>query len=569
MYKKQFNADLDAYLQAKGLSKKTNVAYSEFEDYHYQTALGLGGKGVDPRDLADFLSQRPGYEKALVTGPGFVSVKFKLAPSLASPAKPQKVVVDYCGVNVAKKMHIGHIRSMFIGDYIARLHEKNGDEVVKVNHIGDWGNQFGYLLRYIQKNKLEGELSNEKLTEYYKLANALNATDPQFAQESASVAHQLQNNLDPALHELWKKCVGISMSEAEKTFQALGVKMSLADTQGESFYAPLCQGVLEDLLEKKIAQKSEDGSMVIFFDKKSPLVIQKSNGNFLYALYDLAALKWRQENLNPDKIVYVVDKRQALHFEQVFDAALRAGYVKAGVALEHVGFGTILDQNKKPLKTKSGDALYLEDLLAEGKAILGQSEYFQNLALGPAAKQEILDKSIVGGLKFYDLKFNKNQDYIFDWKFVLNFSGGSAPYIQNAMTRIDSIFYKLGRDAEIETALDWDEKWSPAERGIIFQTQKCAEIVSESTQGYASQALCESASRLCQLFHAYYESEMVIGSPDQEKKLSLLNLVYHSLKESVDALGIDYYACSQKLMAKARAEGLAPAASVKAKPSGV
>jgi len=548
MYKEQFQKDLESYLKIKGLDKKVNISYSDFEDYQYQTPIAISNKDIDSQDLATYLLQHKHYDSVSITGKGFISVKFKLTNVSSTLVKPLTVLVDYCGVNVAKKMHIGHIRSMFIGDYITRLHEKNGDTVIKMNHIGDWGNQFGYLLNYIQKNNLEDTLTNEKLTEYYKLANALNTNDPEFSKESEKVAYELQNNLDKNIHNLWKKCVNISMIDAEKTFKELGIKMTLEDTQGESFYAPFCHDVLNDLLNKGIAQKSEDNSVVIFFDKKSPLVIQKSNGNFLYALYDLAALKWRQENINPDKIVYVVDKRQSLHFEQVFEVAKKAGYVKESVILQHVGFGTILDKNKKPLKTKSGATLYLEDLLDDGKSILANSEYFQNLE--EELKPEVLNKSIIGGMKFYDLKFNKNQNYIFDWQYVLNFSGGSAPYIQNAMTRIDSIFFKLGIDVENKTQLDWNANWNQAEQKIIFQTQKCLEIIQDSTKDYPSQTLCEHIGNLCQLFHKYYESETVIGSEEQDKKLNLLNYVFHSLKDNIDVLGIDYYACKQKLLNK-------------------
>lgn len=548
MYKQLFYKDLENYLLSKNLNKKINVSYSDFEDYQYQTSIALSNKEINPEDLLTYLQNQSHYEEVKVTGKGFVSVKFKLHHIESEQKKSQKVIVDYCGVNVAKKMHIGHIRSMFIGDYVVRLHENNGDEVIKFNHIGDWGNQFGYLLNYIQKNKLEQTLDNQLLTEYYKEANKLNKDNPEFAKESEEIAYKLQNNLDKNIHDLWEKCVAISMSDAEKTFHELGIKMTLEDTKGESFYAPFCKEVLKDLLDKKIAQKSEDGSVVIFFDKKSPLVIQKSNGNFLYALYDLAALKWRQENINPDKIVYVVDKRQALHFEQVFEVAKKASYVKEHVQLQHVGFGTILGKDKKPLKTKEGDALYLEDLFLEGKGILLNTEYFQKME--PEIKEEIIDKSIVGGMKFYDLKFSKNQDYIFDWQYVLNFTGGSAPYIQNAMTRIDSICFKLGIDVEKQEPLKWSELWSKEEKEMIFQTQKCTEIVQASTDEYASQTLTENIIKLCQLFHKYYEGETIIGHPQQDKKLNLLNHIYHSLKDNINVLGIDYYSCKQKLLAK-------------------
>ena len=352
MYKKEFYKDLEDFLKSKNMEKKINVSYSDFEDYQYQTSIALSNKDIDPKELMEYLKTKGTYEEVTVTGKGFISVKFKLKEQNEISTQTQKVLVDYCGVNVAKKMHIGHIRSMFIGDYVTRLHESNGDEVIKMNHIGDWGNQFGYLLNYIMENHLEENLDNQKLTEYYKAANQLNKDDIEFSKRSEDVAYKLQNNLDKNIHNLWKKCVAISMSDAEKTFHELGIKMTLENTQGESFYAPFCKDVLKDLIEKGIATKSEDNSVVIFFEKKSPLVIQKSNGNFLYALYDLAALKWRQENINPDKMIYVVDKRQALHFEQVFEIAKKAGYVKENVILQHVGFGTILGKDKKPLKNK-------------------------------------------------------------------------------------------------------------------------------------------------------------------------------------------------------------------------
>lgn len=548
MYKKEFYKDLEDFLKSKNMEKKINVSYSDFEDYQYQTSIALSNKDIDPKELMEYLKTKGTYEEVTVTGKGFISVKFKLKEQNEISTQTQKVLVDYCGVNVAKKMHIGHIRSMFIGDYVTRLHESNGDEVIKMNHIGDWGNQFGYLLNYIMENHLEENLDNQKLTEYYKAANQLNKDDIEFSKRSEDVAYKLQNNLDKNIHNLWKKCVAISMSDAEKTFHELGIKMTLEDTQGESFYAPFCKDVLKDLIEKGIATKSEDNSVVIFFEKKSPLVIQKSNGNFLYALYDLAALKWRQENINPDKMIYVVDKRQALHFEQVFEIAKKAGYVKENVILQHVGFGTILGKDKKPLKTKEGDALYLEDLLIEGKNILSNSEYFQKME--EEIKNEVLEKSIIGGLKFYDLKFNKTQDYVFDWQFVLNFSGGSAPYIQNAMARIDSIFHKLDKEIYDDSNLNWKDEWNKDEKEIIFQTQKCKEIIEDSKDDYASQTLSENIIKLCQLFHKYYESEMVIGSEKQEKKLNLLHHVYHSMENSIKILGITHYECKQKMLNK-------------------
>ena len=554
MYKKIFYNDLENYLKEKELNKKIVISYSDFEDYQYQTSIALSNKEIDTVDLMNYLSKKENYESVSVTGKGFISVKFNLLKFEQEQKEKKTILIDYCGVNVAKKMHIGHIRSMFIGDYITRLHESNGDNVVKINHIGDWGNQFGYLLNYIQKNNLENNLNNELLTEYYKVANKLNKDDEKFCKESEMIAYKLQNNLDINIYNLWKKCVDISMADAAQVFNELNIKMNLSDTKGESFYAPFCNNVLKDLLDKGIAKKSEDNSVVIFFENKSPLVIQKSNGNFLYALYDLAALKWRQEHINPDKMVYVVDKRQSLHFEQVFEIAKKAGYVNHDVELQHIGFGTILGKDKKPLKTKEGDALYLEDLLNDGKEILKKTEYFEKLEND--IKPEILQKSIVGGMKFYDLKFNKTQDYIFDWQYVLNFTGGSAPYIQNALTRIDSIFYKLNLDVNNKAKLDLSLMWSKEEKEIIFQTIKCAEIVKDSMNDYASQTLSENIIKTCQMFHKYYEGDVIIGSKEQDKKINLLNHIYHSIKDNIDILGIESYDCKQKLLERIKKKKL-------------
>lgn len=551
-YKEIFEFHLNEYLKSTNYNKKIGVSYSDFDDFQYQTSIGLvlkkENKEFNPEEIKKFLEKnyQSFYENISVTGPGFISVKFNLLNIKNEPAKPKKVIIDYCGVNVAKQMHIGHIRSMFIGDYIVRLHEKKGDNVTILNHIGDWGNQFGYLLNYILENKLEKDLTNKNLTQYYKEATLLNKESVDFANKSAEIAYKLQNKTDKDLVKLWEKLVNISMIEADKTFKEFNLKMSLDHTQGESFYAPLCKDVLYELLNKQIAQKSEDGSVVCFFEKKSPLVLQKSNGNFLYALYDLAAIKWRAENVNPDKIVYVVDKRQALHFEQVFEIAKKANFIKPEVELLHVGFGTILGADKKPIKTKEGDSLYLDDLLSEGKEKLLKTEYFQKL--NENLQEPVMMKNIIGGMKYHDLKFNKTQDYVFDWNHVLNFSGGSAPYIQNAMVRIDSIFEKLGLNMNMENSLDLDKNWNEMEKKIIFQCQKTEEVISFSENDYTSQAICENIIKICQLFHSYYEQEYIIGHKEESKKLELLNYIYSSLDKFTDVLGIESYPCQQKML---------------------
>lgn len=549
MYKKKIEIDLNTFLKSKNYDVLPNVSYSDFEDFHYQTSVGFSLQKKYPEfnldELVQFLKDTNNYKDVKLTGKGFISLKFNLANQELVNSTSKKIVVDYCGVNVAKQMHIGHIRSMFIGDFIVRLHEYNQDEVIIHNHIGDWGNQFGFLLNYIKKFGLENDLTNKKLTQYYKEAYALYNNDEKFAKESANIAYALQNHQNIDLTNLWEKLVNISMLEAKKTFEEFNLKISLNDTKGESFYAPFCKDVLEVLLKKKIAIKEADGSVVVFFDKKSPLLLQKSNGNFLYALYDLAAIKWRVENLNPDKILYVVDKRQALHFEQVFEVANKAGFTNDNVELSHIGFGTILGKDKKPLKTKSGESLYLDDLLIEGKKRLLENIHF--VEMDEKFKEDILNKTIIGGMKYYDLKFNKPNDYIFDWDHVLNFTGGSAPYIQNAIVRIDSIFYKKWGVNYKLSEVNWSHNWSNDEQAVLFQCQKIDEIINDLVNTYASQQLATEMITLCQLFHKYYESEKVLGSKDEDFKLQLLNYIQEHLIKCCNILGIEHYSCQNKL----------------------
>lgn len=553
-YKKLLQNHLEDFIKAQKINQPVVVTYSDFEDFQYQTPIALTLKKTikdfNPEIIVDYLKNNHGdiYEEVKVTGPGFISVKFKLAEQTKELIKPKKVLVDYCGVNVAKQMHIGHIRSMFIGDFAVRLHEALGDEVVIHNHIGDWGNQFGFLLNYIIKNNLQTSLTNKNLTQYYKDAYLLNTNDPVFAEQSSIVATQLQNKSDNNLVALWEELVNISMQEAEKTFKELDLKVSLEHTQGESFYAPFCHNILIDLIDQKIATKNEDGSVVVFFNDKSPLVLQKSNGNFLYALYDLAAIKWRNDNVQPDKMIYVVDKRQALHFEQVFSVAKQAGFVKAHIDLLHLGFGTILGKDKKPLKTKEGESLYLDELFEQGKNILLQDKHFVDMPID--IKHEILNKTIVGGMKYYDLKFNKQQDYIFDWEHVLNFSGSSAPYIQNALVRIDSIFTKNNMNVENIHEIDWNAPWNQLEKEMIFRCQKTNELIESSENNYTSQAITEHAIKVCQLFHKYYESEKILGHTNEENKLKLIGKIYNTLQDICSTLGIQTYRCQQQMLKK-------------------
>lgn len=521
------------------------VSYSNHEDYHYQSSILFSLKKIyrhlNPQSVAHQLLEKypQYYEKVDITGKGFLSVKYKKFNESVE-IEPQHIIVDYCGANIAKEMHIGHIRSMFIGDYVARLNKFWGHNVTLINHVGDWGNQFGYLIHYLMSNSIT-EYTNKDLTEHYKAAYELYKTNTDFAEKSNQVAYQLQHKKSAKILAVWENMREVSLNAAQETFSQFGLLMNKDNTQGESFYADKCAGLLNYLLNKGIAKKSEDNSVVVFFEDKSPLVLQKSNGNYLYALYDLAALNYRIHELKANKIIYVVDKRQSLHFEQVFDIAQQLGWAN-NTQLIHLGFGTILGKDKKPLKTKEGQSLYLDVLVQEGKSILSAQEHYESMP--EAMKDVILNDTIVGGMKFYDLKFNKQQDYIFDWDYVLNFTGNSAPYIQNAYVRIDSIFYK--KFGALEADLSYDNNdYTQEEQRILFECYKIKELVT--FEDYASQILTEQTMKVCQLFHKYYDSEKILGHQQEDKKLSVIGTVKNSLTLAAHILGIPLYTCQAKM----------------------
>lgn len=553
MYKSIISQDISNYLSLKNLTAVIELSYSSFEAYHYQSSILFqfkNDKTFNSQSLVDYLIETGHYDDVAITGKGFLS--FKLDLNIQPPiieSKKQTVIVDYCGVNVAKKMHIGHIRSMFIGDFVARSHINKGDIVIAYNHIGDWGNQFGFLLNYIKQNNLSNHLDNKKLTEYYKAAYeqytlSKESEDKSFQIESDQVAYELQHYQNEDTLSLWKKCVDISLLDLEDTLEEFNLKMKISDTKGESFFAHFGNDIINDLMEKGLAVVDSDNSVYVPLENDKKMVIKKSNGTFLYALYDLAAIKWRVETHNPDKIIYVVDKRQSLHFDTVFKIAKKAGYAGNSTQLIHLGFGMIVGDNNKPIKTKEGKSLYLSDLLEQGKSILLESPHFSSLK--EPIKSEILNKTIVGGLKFYDLKFSNHQDYLFDWKHVLNFTGGSAPYIQNAYVRIDSIFYKkYGNDTPDISLVN--KGHNDLEKSLLFNIMKTYEIIDDMSSNYQSQYLTNQLVTLCSMFHKYYESDKILGHIDEDKKLSLINEIKNVIEKGCFLLGIETYQCINKM----------------------
>ncbi len=544
-----YHLDIQKIIFKNFPQKNIKVTESSYQDFDYQ--INLQNLNSDEIEILKHnISSLDFFMNYFVTN-SFLSIKVKPKNFLFEKNPKQKIIIDYCGVNVAKQMHIGHIRSMFIGDMIANYHLMKNDDIIIYNHIGDFGNQFGYLIHYMKNiknlniNDLE-HIDNKELTQYYKEAfSQYQEKDSGFLLSSQKVMQDLYSKHIPTV-QYWQKIVDISLKQADVFFKKFNLHMTLEHTKGESTYFDQCLPMLHQLIDKKIAIK-ENGCIIVKL-KDSTVVLQKSNGLYLYPLYDLCAIEERAK-LNPDKIIYVTDKRQFLHFQQVFEIASKAGIISSH-QLKHIAFGAILGADKKPLKTKSGESLYLDDLLSQGSEELHLNSYFSSLKnklnhhgnLADDYISEIQEKSLIGGLKFYDLKLNVEKDYLFDWKQVLNFQGNSAPYLQNLINKIDSICLKSNEHSDHDIySIDWPDE----EKKILLECQRL-HFLQHHLEGYASSDLIQKTMKLSQIFQSYYQKNKVIGSEKESEKLLLISYVKETIEHSLKILGIQTYDCEEK-----------------------
>lgn len=540
-------SDINTALSIKGLPALQSISYSNYHEYDYQSSLFLKhSKLPDLKNFQDFiidyLYKTGHYLSVSITGKGFLSLQMNPSCVLHSNAslidkKSQTIVIDYCGVNVAKKMHIGHIRSMFIGDYIANHHQYIGDTVIKYNHIGDWGNQFGYLLQYIidyiSPDELE-TLNNNDLTKIYKEAYTLYCADESFKTKANLASISLYNH-DEAYLNLWNKCCSISIKEMNNTTNFFKLGIDESHIKGESQYFQTLPYLEKELLSSGLFTIGEDGSIVYISDKKTPLLIKKSNGAYLYGMYDLAAIKERLKKHNPDKIIYVVDKRQADHFKCIFEISNKMGWTK-NCQLQHIAFGFILGKDGKPLKTKSGESLYLDDLIKDGFEQLSKNNFYSTLENN--YKNNVLEKTLIGSLKFFDLHFSYGTDYQFDWDNVLSSTGGAAPYVMHAYVRIDSIVYKSKLKPIAQYQID---KFNENSISLFKKLYQLKEATYLYIDNYGSHLIEDSLLNLCAAIHYFYENENVINSENEHNLISLLDESMTEIKKVCSLLGIQMY----------------------------
>jgi arginyl-tRNA synthetase len=533
----------------------------QFGDYQANGVMGIAKQlGRNPRELgtqvAATLDLAGIADKVEVAGPGFINIHLSpgfLADQLNALAgqrlveatqQPQTVLIDYSSPNLAKEMHVGHLRGTIIGDAIARTFDYLGHALVRHNHFGDWGTQFGMLITHLQELPDAGAGSSElaNLEVFYRAAKLRFDEDPAFAERARLNVVRLQSG-DPECLAMWQRFIAISMSHCRELYQRLDITLQDKDIVPESFYNPRLPGVVAALKDKGLLQESEGAQCVFLEEFKTregeplPVIIQKSDGGYLYATTDLAAIQYRSQELGARRVLYVVDARQSLHFQQVFAVARLAGFAPADCRLEHLSYGTMMGSDGKPFKTRSGDTIKLMDLCEEGVerayALVSQ----KNPDLDDASRRRIAEAVGIAAIKYADLSKNRNSDYIFDWDSMLALDGNTAPYLLYAYARIRSIFRRADLDPDAAYTV---QIAAPEEKALALRLLQFTEVVETLAEDCLPNQLCLYLYELSGVFMKFYEACPVLKAEGsvREARLGLCQLTARTLKQGLQLLGI-------------------------------
>jgi len=557
------------------------AAQAGFGDYQANGVMPVAkALKTNPRQLAERVVAAVDLsdlaERVEVAGAGFINITLKenwLADRLSSmltsddlgadkPANPQTVVVDYSGPNLAKEMHVGHLRSTIIGDALARVLKFLGHAVIRQNHVGDWGTQFGMLIAYMEEvSRPSVTLGNvatsvpgleflvvssqiSDMEDFYRQAKqSYDASEP-FKNKAREYVVKLQSG-DRRTQAIWSFILDQSLEHAKRVYKRLTVKLSSQDIRGESAYNDDLPNVIKALEEKGLLQESQ-GAQCVFLPQFAgkdgeplPLIVQKSDEGYLYATTDLAAIRYRVGTLKADRILYVTDSRQSLHFQQVFAVAKEAGFAPAAVSLEHVAFGTMMGAGGRPFKTREGDTVKLMALLdeAEQRAFAMVSE--KNPELPEEQRRDIARAVGIGAVKYADLSQNRASDYVFSWDKMLSLDGNTAPYMQYAYARIRSIFRKgglAGQESAGEIVLA-----DPAERALALKLAQFPEALAVVAADCLPNVLCAYLYDLAGKFMGFYENCPVLQSeePLRSSRLRLCELTARTIRTGLDLLGIE------------------------------
>ncbi|ELY2675015.1 arginine--tRNA ligase [Cronobacter sakazakii] len=541
-------------------------AKAQFGDYQANGVMAIAKKlGMPPRQFAEqalaHLDLTGIAAKTEIAGPGFINIFLdpaflakNIEAAVASDragiekvSAPQTIVVDYSAPNVAKEMHVGHVRSTIIGDASVRTLEFLGHKVIRANHVGDWGTQFGMLIAYLEKQQQEnaGEMALSDLEGFYREAKKHYDEDEAFAERARSYVVKLQGG-DEYCREMWRKLVDITMTQNQITYQRLNVTLTRDDVMGESLYNPMLPGIVADLKAKGLAVESE-GATVVFLDEfknkegePMGVIIQKKDGGYLYTTTDIACAKYRYETLHADRVLYYIDSRQHQHLMQAWTIVRKAGYVPESVPLEHHMFGMMLGKDGKPFKTRAGGTIKLSELLDEALDRARRLVAGKNPDMAADELEKLANAVGIGAVKYADLSKSRTTDYIFDWDNMLAFEGNTAPYMQYAYTRVLSVFRKAGvKESELTAPVVIQDDREAQLAARLLQFEETLGVVARDGTPHV---MCAYLYDLAGLFSGFYEHCPILTAETdalRQSRLKLALLTAKTLKLGLDTLGIE------------------------------
>lgn len=539
-------------------------AKAQFGDYQANGVMAAAKKmGMPPRQLAEkvieLLDLDGIADKTEIAGPGFINIFLspawltaQLETALAddklglTPVKPMTIAIDYSAPNVAKQMHVGHLRSTIIGDAAARTQEYLGHKVIRCNHVGDWGTQFGMLIAYLEKmqNEDAGDMALADLEAFYREAKKHYDEDEVFAERARGYVVKLQGG-DEYCRTMWRKLVDITMQQNQETYNRLNVTLTEDDVMGESLYNDMLPGIVSDLMNRGIAEESE-GAIVVYLDEfknkegePMGVIIRKKDGGYLYTTTDIACAKYRHDVLHADRVLYYIDSRQHQHLMQAWTIVRKAGYIPESMTLEHHMFGMMLGKDGKPFKTRAGGTIRLSDLLDEAVERAEKLIREKNSDMPEDELKQLAEVVGIGAVKYADLSKSRTTDYIFDWDNMLAFEGNTAPYMQYAYTRVASVFKRADIDADSLTQpiILTDDR----ERQLAVRLLQFEETITAVAREGLPHMMCSYLYDLAGLFSGFYEHCPILAAESEElrqSRLKLALLTQKTLKAGLDTLGI-------------------------------
>ncbi len=534
-----------------------------FGDFQANGMMGAAKKMQSPpRELAAQVIEQLELEgiagKTEIAGPGFINIFLEPAflnsqlatlpgglQAAAPGSRQELIVVDYSAPNLAKEMHVGHLRSTIIGDVLARVLEFQGYEVLRQNHMGDWGTQFGMLIAELERIEDAENMVLSDLETFYQRSKTHFDNDPEFAAKAREYVVRLQSG-DQHCVSLWQKFIDVSVDHSQDIYDALGVTLTREHIKPESAYNDMLADTVAKLEQRGIAV-DDNGAKVVFLDelankdgKPSAVIIQKSGGGFLYSTTDIAALDFRCNTLGAKRLMYFIDARQSLHMKQLFAIGRKAGMVPDGVSLEHHAFGTMMGKDGKPFKTRTGGTVKLANLLSEAVERAAELLSQRDSELSEQQRQEVARKVGIGAIKYADLSITRTNDYVFDWDAMLSFEGNTAPYLQYAYTRIRSVFRKADCASADISALRIVEA-SEHELGLLLL--QFPEIIDQLAADAFPHVLCTYLYELASAFMTFYEACPIlkddVDSDTRASRMALCELSGQVLQRGLDLLGIE------------------------------